>query len=158
MEVRPEHCPSEVWLQKTTFQAVKDLEGVDSGAKPAGLAPAAYGRQWLRALKVAVVVLIGVLSGWKSQVGLIPLAGPTAVSDAAGIAPAASRNSSGGSDATTPRAAAAFPLASESESDPPFSRRGVALKPVHDTAPKKHNVLRRTLSWVTHPFRRHNDN
>src|SRR5215467_5369460 len=25
MEVRPEHCPSEVWLQKTTFQAVKDL-------------------------------------------------------------------------------------------------------------------------------------
>ena len=136
----------------------KALEGVDSGANPAGLPPVAYGRQWPRALKVAVVVLIGVLSGWKSQVGLIPLAGPTAVSDAAGIAPAASRNSSGGSDATTPLAAAAFPLASESESDPPFSRRGVALAPGHDTAPKKHNVLRRTLSWVAHPFRRHNDN
>src|SRR5262244_1750244 len=70
-----------------------------------------------RALKVAAVVLIGVLSGWTSKVGLIPLAGQTAVSDAAGIAPAASRNSGGGSDATTPLAAAACPRASESEAD-----------------------------------------
>jgi serine/threonine-protein kinase len=150
-----EKDPDERFQSAALFRQA--LESVDSGGNVARLVSAASGRRWPRALKVAAVVLMGVLSGWTSKVGQISSVEPAALSDALGIVPEADRNAGGGSDATTPHATAAVPPAPESKFEPPLPQNEVAHAAGHSTAQKTRNVLRRTFGWIAHPFRRHND-
>jgi serine/threonine protein kinase len=138
-------------------------------------------KRWPRVLKVAAVVLVGVLSGWTSKVSLYPAAQPATPHDtladalvadrahapvadradapmpARGDAPMAARE-----DAPVADLADVPSTIAQQTSDFPSPQRKMAraaqqAKPEPELPQKKRNPLRRTFSWMAHPFRRNND-
>jgi serine/threonine-protein kinase len=149
LEKDPQERFQSAGLFRCALKAVQEgREGVtvlETGAVPAPVS-IATGKRWPRVLKVAAVVLAGVLSGWTSKVSQYPPTQPATPHDALADAPVAAI---GNQPNTIVQQA--------SESSSPQRKTARAGHGRSEAAQKKRSPLRRTFGWMAHPFRRNND-
>jgi len=137
---------------------------IETQAVPAPVSIATR-KRWPRVLKIAAVVLVGVLSGWTSKVSQYQATQPATPHDALVDAPVAARKdvpAAARGDAPVAGGGDVPSMIAQQTSDSPSPQSNAAraaqqAKPEPELPQKKHSPLRRTFAWMAHPFRRNND-